>query len=123
MYFCFSLLHVDPSCRLSIEDVTNHSWLEEAPDNELHSPAVIADKVITLPHCDRSDDDGDDDDRLLLQSIYSFCAMRFNCVWILGIPHTLRSDTLTHVTTKLIQQIKADKVKSHRFMYGIFSET
>ncbi|KAH3883519.1 MAP kinase-activated protein kinase 5-like [Dreissena polymorpha] len=39
-----SLLHVDPSYRLNIEDVTKLSWLEDAPDNELHSPAVIADK-------------------------------------------------------------------------------
>ncbi|WAR01278.1 MAPK5-like protein [Mya arenaria] len=39
-----SLLHVDPSYRLNIEDVTKLSWLEDAPDTELHSPAVIADK-------------------------------------------------------------------------------
>jgi len=41
----YSLLHVDPSCRMNIDDATKHSWLDDAPDTELHSPAVIADKV------------------------------------------------------------------------------
>lgn len=39
-----SLLHVDPSHRLNIDDVTESAWLKDAPDNELHSPAVMSDK-------------------------------------------------------------------------------
>ncbi|KAL4224378.1 MAP kinase-activated protein kinase 5 [Mactra antiquata] len=39
-----NLLHVDPSYRLNIDDVMLLPWLQNAPDNELHSPAVIADK-------------------------------------------------------------------------------
>ncbi|XP_060569300.1 MAP kinase-activated protein kinase 5-like isoform X2 [Ruditapes philippinarum] len=39
-----SLLHVDPTHRLNIDDVMMLTWLEDAPDNELHSPAIIADK-------------------------------------------------------------------------------
>ena len=43
--FYSSLLHVDPSYRINIDDLIEFPWLEEAPDNRLHSPAVISDKV------------------------------------------------------------------------------
>ena len=36
---------MDPSYRINVDDLMEFPWLEEAPDNRLHSPAVISDKV------------------------------------------------------------------------------
>ena len=36
---------MDPSYRINVDDLIEFPWLEEAPDNRLHSPAVISDKV------------------------------------------------------------------------------
>ena len=36
---------MDPSYRLNVDDLIEFPWLDEAPDNRLHSPAVISDKV------------------------------------------------------------------------------
>ncbi|KAK3084612.1 hypothetical protein FSP39_016289 [Pinctada imbricata] len=38
------LLHVDPSCRMDINELLTHTWLNDAPDTVLHSPAVFIDK-------------------------------------------------------------------------------
>ncbi|OWF44338.1 MAP kinase-activated protein kinase 5-like [Mizuhopecten yessoensis] len=40
-----SLLHVDPSFRMNIQELLGHPWLNEAPDNKLQSPAVFMDKI------------------------------------------------------------------------------
>ena len=43
----FSLLRVEPAKRLTVRDLLEHSWFNEAkvPDIALHSPAIIADEV------------------------------------------------------------------------------
>ncbi|KAL5016968.1 hypothetical protein ScPMuIL_006557 [Solemya velum] len=39
-----SLLHVDPGCRMTIEDLATHHWLNDAPNTQLHSPAIFMDR-------------------------------------------------------------------------------
>ena len=38
------LLTVDPAARLTVDDVLEHPWLAEAPDNTLLSPAILHDR-------------------------------------------------------------------------------
>ena len=45
----FRLLHVNPAYRMNIQDLTIHPWLNDAPDVQLHSPAVFSDKVKNIP--------------------------------------------------------------------------
>ena len=43
-YFYGRLLTVDPAARLTVDDVMDHPWLAEAPENTLLSPAILHDK-------------------------------------------------------------------------------
>ena len=45
LYVCVRrLLTVDPAARLTVDDVLEHPWLAEAPDNTLLSPAILHDR-------------------------------------------------------------------------------
>ncbi|KAL3857437.1 hypothetical protein ACJMK2_012108 [Sinanodonta woodiana] len=39
-----SLLHTDPSCRMTVYELLSHIWLTNAPETKLSSPAVFSDK-------------------------------------------------------------------------------
>lgn len=42
--FVSRLLTVDPAARLSVDEVLEHPWLAEAPENNLLSPAILNDR-------------------------------------------------------------------------------
>lgn len=51
------LLHVDPGCRMNVQELMSHPWLTDAPDTVLQSPAVFSNKEgledIKLAHAEQ----------------------------------------------------------------------